>query len=554
MDYPDGAQEQANLRQRAEDAMRGKPVDLAGLQTEDIQYLLHELQVHQAELSIQNDELRRVQQELETSRNRYSDLYNFAPAGYCTIDRKGGILEANQTLAVMLGVEQEQLIRRPLSDFVYSEDQDEYYLHRVGAVKNKQRQVCEIRMVNHTGEKLFVRLVSVISPGDPSRLMIMVNDITEYKQAEQALKESEERLKLSTDAANIGIWDWNLVKDELTWNEHCKAIFGLPVDQDVSFQKYVNAIHPNDRSKIAYLTPETLEPSKLYEREYRVIWPDESLHWVLDIGKVYTNRTGEPVRMAGIAMDITRQRQNEVKMLQDAAELIILNRELQDFASIASHDLQEPLRKVQAFGELLKAKTGTRLNEEEQDFVNRMGSAAKRMQLMIDSLLAYTRISSKPQPYELVDLSKITQEVLSDLETRITRSGGSIEVRDLGSIRADPFQMRQLFQNLISNAFKYARAGIPPQVKIYTKYRTEGPAEAPVVDIFVEDNGIGFDEKLADHLFLPFHRLVGRSEYEGSGMGLAICRKVVERHRGSIAVKSSPGTGSTFIVTLPMRQ
>ena len=542
------------LRQRAEDALRGKMVDLGGLPSEDIQSLLHELQVHQADLSLQNEELRRAQLELEGSRDQYSDLYNFAPAGYCTLSRKDRILEANQTLADLLCVDLNQLVNRRLSQFVDRDDQDEYYLHRQRAFEDHHRQVSEIRMEKQNGEKMSVRLESVIAHGDKSRIRIMLSDITERKRMEDALHTSEERLQLAADAAKIGIWDWDLSRDERVWNDRCKAIFGLPGAAAVSYPEVMDTIHPEDRAKKEQLTLETLAAQKYSEIEYRVIWPDGSLHWVLEIGKAYAGADGKPERMAGILMDITRQKQAEGKLTENGAELLRLNQELQDFTLIAAHDLQEPLRKIQAFGDRLMKSTGSRLNENEQDYLERMQNAAKRMQTMIDGLLSITRVITRAQPYALVDLSQITAEVLSDLEIHIEQSGGTIEVSDLGVIEADPVQMRQLLQNLIGNALKFTKPGSPPLIKLYAKTIAEGAPAAPLVEIYMEDNGIGFDMGLAGRLFEPFQRLVGRSEFEGTGIGLAVCRKIAERHGGRIWVESRLGQGSTFIVTLPVRQ
>lgn len=542
------------LRRQAEEALRGQPLDLGRLPVEDIQFVLHELQVHQAELTLQNEELRQAQEALEVSRNRYSDLYNFAPAGYCTLDRQGRILEANQTLAGLLGLDHAALLQHPLAEFVARGDQDQYYLHRQRAFEDPNRQVGEIRMVRKTGEQIFVRLESMRAHADEPRIAVMLSDISERKRSEQALQASEERLCLATEAAQLGIWEWDLSSGELAWNEPGKAILGLAPDRAVSIPVFLNAIHPDDRQVLDQPTAQTLVAQKIYEREYRVIWPDGSLHWVLDIGQGYSDETGKPVRMAGIAMDITRQKLQEKKLTENAAELEKLNREIQDFTFIASHDMQEPLRKIRAFSNLLREKAGLQLREGEQDYLARLEDAAERLQTMIDSLLAYSRITTKAQPYANLSLAHIVTEVLADLELRRKNDGGKVDVGELPEIEADPDQMRLLFRSLIENALKFTKPGVPPQVKVYAaKASSDGVKPAPV-DVYVEDNGIGFDVAHVDRLFQPFHRLVGRSEYAGPGIGLAMARKIVERHGGRITVNSIPGQGSTFRVTLPVKQ
>ncbi|QIN77622.1 PAS domain S-box protein [Rubrobacter marinus] len=233
------------------------------------------------------------------------------------------------------------------------------------------------------------------------------------------------------------------------------------------------------------------------------------------------------------------------------------NRELQDFAYVASHDLQEPLRKVRTFGDRLRTKYAAVLDDQGRDYLGRMQGSATRMQALIEDLLALSRITTMARPFAPVDLGEVAREVLSDLETRVERSGGRVEVGELPVVEADRAQMRQLFQNLIGNALKFHRPGEPPLVRVRASSPEEREAGEPggeVYRILVEDNGIGLEEEHAERIFAPFERLHGRGSYEGTGMGLAICRRVVERHGGAISARSAPGRGTTFVVTLPAQQ
>ncbi len=226
------------------------------------------------------------------------------------------------------------------------------------------------------------------------------------------------------------------------------------------------------------------------------------------------------------------------------------NQALQDFASIASHDLQEPLRKVSTFGSMLKQKHGDVLGQGGMDYLQRMLDATDRMQSLLKSLLDYSRVSTKAEPFRSVDLAEIVREVLSDLEVRIASTGGMVDVGKLPTLDADPTQMRQLFQNLIGNGLKFHREGEKPVVRVHCH---QGAPE--VCEITVEDNGIGFEETYLERIFAPFQRLHGKSSrYEGTGMGLAICKKIVERHGGTVTAKSAPGEGATFIIRLPAWQ
>ncbi len=247
--------------------------------------------------------------------------------------------------------------------------------------------------------------------------------------------------------------------------------------------------------------------------------------------------------------DITELLQIEGSVARYAAELERSNKELQDFAYIASHDLQEPLRKIVAFGDRLVERTSATLDEQSKDYLRRMQAAALRMQHFIEDLLQYSRIHTRPQPFAPVDLRVVIQEALIDLEECFRQSNAMLVMDELPIIEADPLQMRQLFSNLLSNAIKFRKKDIPPLINISYKSLDENSVELKVVD-----NGIGFDEQYKDKLFKPFSRLHGKSDYPGTGMGLAICDKIVKRHGGMISVNSEVGKGTTFTITLPQRQ
>ncbi|MBR8834528.1 MAG: GAF domain-containing protein [Stigonema ocellatum SAG 48.90 = DSM 106950] len=268
--------------------------------------------------------------------------------------------------------------------------------------------------------------------------------------------------------------------------------------------------------------------------------PRQWTSWETELLRELGDQIGVALAQAKMLEQETRQRQ----------ELARSNEELQQFAFIASHDLQEPLRKIKTFSDRLKVSYSDLLTEQARDYLERMQNAVRRMQALIEDLLTLSRVTTKAQPFVSVNLSQVTQEVLSDLELLIQQTRGSVEVGDLSTIQADPLQMHQLLQNLIGNALKFHRQEEPPMVKIYSQ-TLRGEDGTELCRIIVEDNGIGFDEKYVERIFNVFQRLHGRSEYDGTGIGLAICRKITERHQGSITARSQPGHGATFIVTLP---
>jgi signal transduction histidine kinase len=235
-------------------------------------------------------------------------------------------------------------------------------------------------------------------------------------------------------------------------------------------------------------------------------------------------------------------------LLREAAELTRSNAELEQFASIASHDLQEPLRKVQTFAAQLNATERERLSDEGKDYLRRMSDAAGRMRMLIDDLLMFSRVSTKGRAFAEVDLGEVADLVVTDLEIAIEEAGAHVVVDDLPTISADRTQMRQLLQNLIANALKFRRPGVTPEVHV-TAHPANGTAE-----ISVSDNGIGFDPQYGTRIFRAFERLHSRGDYPGTGIGLALCRKIVERHHGTITATGEPGAGAVFTFVLPVDQ
>ncbi|HEY9647155.1 MAG TPA: PAS domain-containing protein [Chroococcidiopsis sp.] len=289
-------------------------------------------------------------------------------------------------------------------------------------------------------------------------------------------------------------------------------------------------------------------------------------YWLLlQINPVF-DESGQLTHFIAIESEITTRKQIEASLQAEVEErkraveelrllaerLEISNRELQDFAYVSSHDLQEPLRKIQAFGDRLKSTCHDSLSEKGQDYLERMLNAAGRAQVLINDLLTFSRVTTKAQPFERVDLAAVLAGVLSDLEIRIEQTGATVDCDALPSAAADPLQMRQLLQNLIGNALKFCPSDRAPYVQVRSRlYSTQ---EQDWCEICVIDNGIGFEQKYADRIFQIFQRLHGRGDYEGTGIGLAICRKIAERHRGTLTAQSELGRGATFTFALPIHQ
>lgn len=307
-------------------------------------------------------------------------------------------------------------------------------------------------------------------------------------------------------------------------------------------------VHPDDRAEADERAAQ-LALGKIVVSTFsnRYVCRDGSLRWF-----EWVSSPAPDGLVYGVGRDITERQKSEVVLRQTLVDLHNRNRELQDFAFIASHDLQEPLRKIRAFSDRLQERFAAELTPEARDYLDRTGQAAARMQTLIDDLLAYSRVAARGKPFVAVDLGPLLATVLEDLEARLESSGGTVEVGPLPVVEGDPTQLRQMFQNLLANALKFRHRERTPLVQVSaTQIAMDGE---PGWEIRVDDNGIGFEPRYAERIFGPFQRLHNRQEYDGTGIGLAIVRRIAERHRGTVRADGRSGEGASFILRLPARQ
>jgi PAS domain S-box-containing protein len=395
----------------------------------------------------------------------------------------------------------------------------------------------------------------------------LFDDMTENKRLENGLSHTGCNVHELTKGRSAKLVESNKVlREQATLLELVHdAIIVRDLDAKVKYwnkaaEKLYGWHRREAKGKIIHELLRTRFPVPLQEIESVVLdkgeWQGELIHMTRQNTPVVVesrwalqrDQKENPVAMLETNRDITARKIAESAAKDYFSKLEKSNQELRDFASMASHDLQEPLRKLSIFGGILETEFGDALGKQGQAYLGKMLNATARMQKLIESLLMYSRVTTRSEPFVSVDLGELVEEVLLDLEIPIQETGAKVETGALPRIQADPGQIRQLFQNLIGNALKFHSDN--PHIKVYSQTCREGTCK-----IFIEDDGIGFEEKHLDKIFQPFQSLHGKSSpYKGSGMGLAICMKIIDRHNGAITARSAPGKGSTFIVTLPLKQ
>jgi PAS domain S-box-containing protein len=378
------------------------------------------------------------------------------------------------------------------------------------------------------------------------------------QEAQQALQNSEERYTLAVSGANDGIWDWDLLNNAVYFSPRWEKILGYgSTEFEQSLETWFKHQHPQDLPELKAAIEAHLQGYTPYlQHEHRMIRKDGTECWVMCRGSAVRDGEGTPYRMAGSMTDISDRKAAAQQLARQTEELARSNQELEQFAYIASHDLQEPLRKIEAFGDRLRRKYDKTLDEQGHDYLARMQNAAGRMRTLIQDLLSFSRVTTQSRGFAPLSLSTLLQDVLGDLEVRIQETHAQVIVDPMPTLEADALQMRQLFQNLIGNALKFQQPGTSPIIHIHhsEEHSAEPDQSQSFCCIAVSDNGIGFEEKYLDRIFKVFQRLHGRNEYEGTGIGLAVCAKIVERHGGQLTAQSAPGEGATFIIRLPLQQ
>ncbi len=517
------------------------------------------------ELQRTNAELMQLTLDLEDrvalrteSEERFRNLAETASDAILSADSEGKIIYFNPAAERIFSYSSTEIIGQPLTLLM---PERFHAPHRQGL--DRFLRTGEARVIGKTvelaarrknGSEFPIELaLSSWKTREGTFFTAILSDLTGRKKAEEALRGSEERLRMAVEAAEMGTWFWNIQQDEISWSEKFRTLFGLTSDATLTYKAILQVIHPDDRQRIDQSVKNTLELGVPYDMEYRVVWPDSSVHWIAAKGRAHRSPEGVPVEMQGIAMDVTERKSAQEALKHREAlerrsvELKRTNDELQQFAYVAAHDLQEPLRMVASYTQLLAKRYKGRLDSDADEFIAYAVDGAHRMQVLIGDLLAYCRVATKGNELRETSSEAALEQALLNLQGVIQESSGVVTHDSLPTVVADGAQLVQLFQNVVSNAIKYRSVELP---RVHVSAKNNGGNEW----IFsMRDNGRGIDPQYFERIFVMFQRLHGREEFSGTGIGLAVCKKIAERHGGRMWVESEPGKGSTFYFALPER-
>ncbi len=495
------------------------------------------------ERKLAEKELRRAYDELEIKveerTKELSTILRTAMDGFCIVDTEGRLLEVNESYCKLTGYSREELLTMELQDIEAQETPEEIARHIQRVIETGSDRF-ETRHRTKDGRNLEMEVsVNYLSVGE-GRFFAFMHDITERKKVEEALRESEERYRKLVELSP----DIIMIHSEgriLFANSAGAKFFGADTSQIIG-KDIFEIVHPDYHEIVRGRIRKMLEEGESVPfNEEKFIKHDDSVIdvEVTSVPFTYQGRTA----MLAIAHDITERKRAEEKLKQTLAELERSNKELEQFAYVASHDLQEPLRMVISFTQLLEKRYKGKLAKDADEFIGYVVDGAARMQEMINDLLAYSRVGTRGKPFEQINCEAVFSQAVTNLKVAIEEHKAVVTHDPLPVVMADASQIVQLLQNLIGNGIKF-HGDEKPRVHVSAR---QGGNEL----IFsVKDNGIGIAPESFDRLFQIFQRLHSRKEYPGTGIGLAICKKIVERHGGRIWVESEVGKGSTFYFTI----
>ncbi len=425
----------------------------------------------------------------------------------------------------------------------------------IGEDWKKIHQTCLTGEINRCDEGLFLRADGTTqwitwdvrpwydSDDTIGGLLMYTQDITKRKKSEEKLNLITQRLLLATKGSKLGIWDQDIPNDVLVWDDEMFRLYGISQDSFAgNFNSWIKLVHPEDRPLIQRRAENTMFRGEDFEVEFRVILPDKSIRFIRALAILQRDENGNPTRLVGTNVDITTQKEFE-EVLRRVASLEAKSKEMEQLAYIVSHDLREPLLSIKGLVELLLIENKEQLTEEGKTFLDYIKQATLRMENLVNDLLDYSQLS-KIKELKEVDCGKVIEMVCADLNSSIQSNNAKIIATDLPIIQGYPLEIQLLFQNLISNAIKFRKEALNPEIRIMSKKIRGG------WEFELKDNGIGIHEKDQEKIFILFQKLHGKTKYEGTGIGLAHVKKIVELHNGQITVESEVNKGTIFRFTI----
>jgi PAS domain S-box-containing protein len=498
-------------------------------------------------------ESRKAEEALKESQDLYMELVTNARTIILKLDKEGKITFFNEFAQNFFGYSEKEIIgKKTIGTIVPDIDSAGKHLDEMieDIIENPDKYSININEnIKKNGEKVWVEWHNKAlfnKDGTRAGHVAIGIDITDRIKAQNELRDSKEKLEFSLDSGNIGIWEWDLKTNEVNLDARMEKMFGLQAGEfEKTYNAFESLVHEEDLSHIQKAIRNSLEKSLPLETVFRLRSKSQKTKFISAKGFLNNDIKGNHVSFTGVCIDVTGLQEGTERLISKLnEELLRSNKELESFAYIASHDLQEPLRMVTSFTQLLSLQYSDKLDGRAQEYINYAVDGSKRMYDLLNSLLAYSRIQTKGKSFHRVELLQVLETTKKNLALKIRERDAVIKYDGLPVVFADEGQMIQLFQNLITNSIKFCNK--PPRINI----SSEDIGDHYIISI--GDNGIGIESQYFDRIFVIFQRLFPKGgEYEGTGIGLAICRRIVERHGGKIWVESEPGKGSAFMFTIP---